>query len=223
MSSIDARRGRPREFATHAARGYSHYAQWIAKEHPDAANGFYPVLNFSLEVNDAGGGDTGAPQVAVNPVPREWYQTDWVADRTIAWLESLDADDDFFCWMSFPDPHHPWDPPEAEVGRYDWRDLDLPEGYPVDRAEREAILDAKPIHWRRWYDGTLTSNYEAPRAWVPSTLTPEQILENARAVLEAVGKAKPASFKGGNFIKSLAISSSMSPGVTVASSEFSKY
>ncbi|MFM7060349.1 MAG: sulfatase [Actinomycetes bacterium] len=165
------------EFATHAARGYSHYAQWIAREHPDAANGFYPVLNFSLEVNEAGGGDTGAPQVAINPVPREWYQTDWVADRTISWLESLEADDDFFCWMSFPDPHHPWDPPQAEMGRYDWRDLDLPEGYPVDRATREAILDAKPTHWRRWYDGTLVSNYEAPRAWVPSTLTPEQILE----------------------------------------------
>lgn len=55
------------------------------------------------------------------------------------------------------------------------------------------------------------------------SFTPEQILENARAVLEAVGKAKPASFKGGNFIKSLAISSSMSPGVTIASAEFSKY
>jgi large subunit ribosomal protein L1 len=55
------------------------------------------------------------------------------------------------------------------------------------------------------------------------SFTTEQILENVRAVLEAVGKAKPASFKGGNFIKSLAISSSMSPGVTIASSEFSQY
>jgi len=55
------------------------------------------------------------------------------------------------------------------------------------------------------------------------SFTAEQILENARAVLEAVGKAKPASFKGGNFIKSLAISSSMSPGVAIATAEFSKY
>ena len=51
----------------------------------------------------------------------------------------------------------------------------------------------------------------------------EQILENAQAVLDAVGKSKPASFKGGNFIKSVAICSSMSPGVRVASTEFSKY
>jgi large subunit ribosomal protein L1 len=55
------------------------------------------------------------------------------------------------------------------------------------------------------------------------SFTNDQILENVRAVVEAVGKAKPASFKGSNFIKSLAISSSMSPGVTIASSEFSKY
>jgi len=48
-------------------------------------------------------------------------------------------------------------------------------------------------------------------------------LENAQTVLEAVGKAKPNTFKGSQFIKSVAISSSMSPSVRVASTEFSKY
>jgi large subunit ribosomal protein L1 len=55
------------------------------------------------------------------------------------------------------------------------------------------------------------------------SFTPEQILENAQVVLDAVGKAKPSSFKGGNFIKTVAICSSMSPGVRIASTEFSKY
>ena len=55
------------------------------------------------------------------------------------------------------------------------------------------------------------------------SFTNAQILENALCVLDAVGKAKPATFKGGVFIKSATISSSMSPGVRVASSEFSKY
>jgi large subunit ribosomal protein L1 len=55
------------------------------------------------------------------------------------------------------------------------------------------------------------------------SFTPDQILENAQVVLEAVGKAKPSSFKGGNFIKTVAICSSMSPGVRIASTEFSKY
>lgn len=55
------------------------------------------------------------------------------------------------------------------------------------------------------------------------SFTTAQILENALSVVEAVGKAKPASFKGGSYIKSITISSSMSPGVRVASTEFSKY
>jgi large subunit ribosomal protein L1 len=55
------------------------------------------------------------------------------------------------------------------------------------------------------------------------SFTSQQILENAAAVLEAVGKAKPNTFKGGQFIKSVTISSSMSPGVKIAASEFSKY
>ena len=102
---------------------------------------FYPAVDRDLQVNSAGGGDTGAPQVHANAVPREWYHTDWVADRTIAWLDSLDAADDWFCWMSVPDPHHPWDPPQSEVGRVDWRDVPLPAGYPGEAATRYRYRD----------------------------------------------------------------------------------
>jgi len=55
------------------------------------------------------------------------------------------------------------------------------------------------------------------------SFTPAQIIENATVVIEAVGKAKPATFKGHNYIKTVALSSSMSPGVHVAATEFSKY
>ncbi len=173
------------ELATHGAMGPLHYARWLAATHPEAVADYYPVLDAELEVNAAGGGATGAPQVKDNPIPRGWYHTDWVADRTIAWLDGLDEDDDWFCWMSFPDPHHPWDPPASEMGRVDWRDVPLPAGYVEDPAERERILDAKPRHWRLWYDGTLVSNYEAPTRWVPATLTADQVREvNARNAVE---------------------------------------
>jgi arylsulfatase A-like enzyme len=187
------------EFATHVPVGPLHYARWMETTHPEAAAAFYAVLDADLEVNADGGGDTGAPQVWHNPVPRGWYHTDWVADRTIAWLDGLDADDDWFCWMSFPDPHHPWDPPAEEMHRVDWRDVPLPAGYPEDRAERERIIDAKPRHWRLWYDGDVVSNYEAPTRWVPATLTADQIREvNARNAVEvelideAVGRVMAA-------------------------------
>ena len=173
------------EAATHGGQGLLHYARWLASTHPEAVGMFYPVLDGSLEVNAMGGGDTGAPQVWDNAIPREWYHTDWVADRTIAWLDSVDADDDWFCWMSFPDPHHPWDPPKSELGRVDWRDVPLPAGYIDDPATREAVLDAKPRHWRAWYDGRLVSNYEAPAEWVPATMTADQVREvNARNAIE---------------------------------------
>ncbi len=173
------------EFATHGATGPMHYTRWLFENHPEAFGGFYPVLDGSFQVNAEGGGDTGAPQVKVNPIDPGWYHTDWVAQRTIDWIDSLADDDDFFCWMSFPDPHHPWDPPQSEVGRIDWREVPLPPGYPEDPARREAILDAKPRHWRMWYDGQLVSNYEAPAQWVPATLTADQVREvNARNAVE---------------------------------------
>jgi arylsulfatase A-like enzyme len=187
------------ESATHGAAGQLHYARWIATTHPEAMGMFYPVLDGALEVNAMGGGETGAPQVWDNAIPREWYHTDWVADRTIAWLDSLGAADDWFCWMSFPDPHHPWDPPKSELHRVPWRDVDLPAGYIADAAEREAVLDAKPRHWRAWYDGRLVSNYEAPHDWVPATMTADQVREvnavnavEVELIDEAIGRVLAA-------------------------------
>src|SRR5882724_3278930 len=54
------------------------------------------------------------------------------------------------------------------------------------------------------------------------SFTTDQITENVAAVLEAVGKAKPATFKG-HYIKSVTLSSSMSPGVKLAAAEFNKF
>jgi large subunit ribosomal protein L1 len=53
------------------------------------------------------------------------------------------------------------------------------------------------------------------------SFTPAQITENVTAVLEAITKAKPASFKG-HYIKTAVISSSMSPGVKLAATEYNK-
>jgi len=173
------------EFAAHGAAGPVHYARWLALNHPESMGSYYSAIDSSFNVNATGGGATGAPQVHDNPIPRDQYHTDWVADRAIAWLDSLDADEDWFCWLSFPDPHHPWDPPASELGRVDWREVPLPAGYPTTAAERERLLDDKPRHWRAWYDGDLVANYEAPRHWVPATMTADQVREvNARNAVE---------------------------------------
>jgi arylsulfatase A-like enzyme len=165
------------ELAAHGARGPLHYARWLMNNHPDVADNFYPVLNGDLVQNSFGEGDTGAIQVKHNKTPRALYHTDWVADRTIAYLNSLDADADWFVWMSFPDPHHPWDPPEDEIHRVNWREIPVPTGYPGSREKIEQILSGKPRHWREWWAGEGATCFEAPPDWVPASLTVDQLRE----------------------------------------------
>ncbi len=159
------------ELAMHGPVGAWHYSLWLQRNFPDETAGFAPLLSAR------GGGDTGAPEVAYNPIPREHYHTDWVADRTIAWLDSLDADDDWFCWMSFPDPHHPWDPPASEARRIRWQDLDLPPGHPGSRDRIVEILAQKPRHWLAWWEGRFRNDEGGPMTFEPWRLTDDQIRE----------------------------------------------
>jgi len=160
------------ELSTHGPLVAHHYAVWLWENHPDEIFGFGGVLT------GAGGGDTGAPEVAHNGVAREHYHTDWVADRTIDWLSRLEGDDPWFCWMSFPDPHHPFDPPYDEVReRIDWRALDLPPGHPGSRQRIEEILADKPRHWLDWYQGRFHNPEGGPAMFDPAALTPDQLCE----------------------------------------------
>lgn len=170
------------ELSAHVARGLWHYSFWMMERHPQEIGAYYPIMLPSFEQNSAGGGDTGAIQVKHNPIARAHYHTDWVADRTLAWLDRLDQAADWFAWMSFPDPHHPWDPPQSELHRVDWRALALPAGYPGSAEKIEAILAGKPRHWLDWYRGKLVTCFEAPPDFVPARVTPDQLREiNAMA------------------------------------------
>jgi len=55
------------------------------------------------------------------------------------------------------------------------------------------------------------------------SFTNEQIVENAQTVIEAIGKARPATFKGSGYIKSISLAATMSPGIRLASTEFNKF
>jgi arylsulfatase A-like enzyme len=156
------------ELANHFFEGHSHYDRWMEEHHPGYKSNFYPMVTDRGQ-NTASRGETGAVQVWPSDVPRELYHTDWVADRTINWLGEI-GDDPFFCWMSFPDPHHPWDPPASECDRIDWRDVPLPSLF-------GASLEDKPKHWRGYYDGSLWTNLESPRDFVPADMTAEQVQE----------------------------------------------
>lgn len=175
------------ELANHFFEGHSHYDLWMTRNHPDAKARFYPMMT-SKGQNTASNGQSGAVQVWPMDVPRELYHTDWVADRTIDWLSSLSslADDaPFFCWMSFPDPHHPWDVPKSELGRLDWRDVPLPRLFRENPDEQRAMLEGKPRHWLGYYEGSMWTNLESPREFIPANMTADQVREiNAMTHIE---------------------------------------
>ncbi|MFW0785435.1 sulfatase-like hydrolase/transferase [Gordonia sp. CPCC 206044] len=158
-------------FAGHGPLGASHYANWLRENRPESLDGFLRIFATTP------GGETGAPAVSANPVRREDYHTDWVADAVIDWLGTLDDDEDWFCWMSFPDPHHPWDLPASEHKRFDWRTLDLPPGHPGSAERIREILEKRPRHWLDWYDGSVPNVDAAPADFVPADLTEDQIRE----------------------------------------------
>lgn len=164
------------ELAMHGPIPLWHYGVWIRSQPGHHERDFYQLFD-AKGLNNAGGGDTEACQVKLNPVPRELYHTDWVADRVIAWLDTLGTDEDWFCWMSFPDPHHPWDPPSGELGRVSWRDLDLPDGHPGSPEACRRILEQKPGHWLAYYDGKHSNLEGGPAAFVPAAMTHDQVRE----------------------------------------------
>ncbi len=172
------------ELAMHGPLPLWHYGVWVRSKPGHHERDFYQLFDAD-GLNSAGGGDTGACQVKVNPVPRELYHTDWVADRAIAWLDTLGADEDWFCWMSFPDPHHPWDPPASELGRVRWQDLDLPEGHPGSPETCRHVLEQKPRHWLAYYEGTHSNLEGGPADFVPAAMSHDQVREvNAMTHIE---------------------------------------
>lgn len=122
------------------------------------------------------GGDTDAPQAAYSELPAELHSSAWVVDRTEAWLASLPSDRPFFGWVSFDDPHHPFNPPAAYGRRHDWRDLPLPPGRPPDRAAIERDLAGKPWQYGAYWRGEF-SRHEGSTGIVPAALSDDQVRE----------------------------------------------
>jgi len=173
------------ELAMHTAEpSWWHYEDWLRRTYPDEIAGFVRLFGRG-GMSEQAGGDTGAPEVAHNPVQREHYHTDWVADRTMAFLDTLANDEPWFVWMSFPDPHHPWDPPASELGRVPWRQLDLPPGHPGSDEACRKILSEKPAHWLGYYEGTFSNLEGGPPRFVPGSMSHDQVREiNAMTHIE---------------------------------------
>ena len=112
-----------------------HYERWFyADGRGDEKNRLY---------RENAGDTRGAAQTWHSRLPVAWHNSTWTADRGIQWLRKR-GDKPFMTWISFPDPHHPFDCPEPWSRLHHPDDVDLPK-----HLERD--FDNRP--W--WHRGAI--------------------------------------------------------------------
>ena len=73
--------------------------------------------------------DYTVPQAYRTAIPEELYATAFLGDRACAYLSEAKDDAPFFLMVSFPDPHHPFNPPGRYWDMYRPEQFDVPEAF----------------------------------------------------------------------------------------------
>lgn len=122
-----------------------HYERWFhADGRGDEKNTLY---------RENAGDTKEAAQTWHSKLPVAWHNSTWTADRAIEWLKHGREDRPFCTWVSFPDPHHPFDAPEPWSRLHDPAEVDLPKYRERSFEGRswwhEAVLTAEPAGDRK--------------------------------------------------------------------------
>ncbi len=115
-----------------------HFERWAFEESG------YPDI-FDLWAAETRPG-AGAAQTWSSGMPAAAHSSAWCADRTIEWLQNRKPETPFCAWVSFPDPHHPFDCPEPWSLLHHPDEVELP-------VEGRKDLDRRP--W--WHRASLES------------------------------------------------------------------
>ena len=116
--------------------GFDHYDSVVRHGTMNGGNYEYWLRDNAPEVLELRGPqnqfphDYTVPQAIRTKVPEEYYSTSYIADRAVEWIESRrDNPRPFFLMVSFPDPHHPFNPPGKYWDMYRPQDMPVPVAY----------------------------------------------------------------------------------------------
>ena len=117
-----------------------HYERWLVSRGEDDE-----AIRLWSDSTRSG---TGAAQTWASALPAAWHSSTWIGDRTIDYLSHHNRDEPFALWVSFPDPHHPFDCPAPWHDMYDPKSVVLPKHRTRDLERRpwwhKASLEGKP-------------------------------------------------------------------------------
>jgi len=132
-----------------------HYERWFYAD----GNGAEKMRMYRAGDND------GAAQTWHSQLPVAWHNTTWTAARAIDYIKqhaarsrlksrsrSASSTQPFCAWVSFPDPHHPFDCPEPWSRLHHPRSVDLPR-------HRRRDFDKRP--W--WHEAAMTREPQGNR------------------------------------------------------------
>ncbi|WP_234496519.1 sulfatase [Vibrio maritimus] len=114
--------------------GYNrgHYGRWLHKQHPELLKQVFPGEDINTKEGSI------SDDIYASKLPEELHNSMWLADEVCQHLEKLqDNDKPNFIFVGYPDPHHPFTPPESLAAEF--HDIPVP-----DFARREDIVGKKP-------------------------------------------------------------------------------
>ena len=105
-----------------AAALAGHYARWLEATAPDAVELYRRELALAPPPADL-------DEVWKCAVPEQLHYNRWIADRACAFL-AAHGGENFFLYVSFPDPHHPFTPPRPWCDMFDPAEVPAPKAVP---------------------------------------------------------------------------------------------
>lgn len=116
------------------------YRRWLMGQNPDADQ----LVGEAHQLDH----DYSCPQAVRTALPEELYSTSYIADKASEWLRAAKADGrPYFLMISFPDPHHPFNPPGRYWDMYAPDDMQVPAAF-KDEAWQPPLLTAEAIRRR---------------------------------------------------------------------------
>lgn len=161
-----------------------HGHNWFTPQKPPRGQHFerfYYGSGRGDELNELywkNGRDTkGAAQTWHSQLPLAYHNTPWTADRAIEWINhGRDKEKPFMTWISFPDPHHPFDCPEPWSYLHDPKDVDLPE-------HRTRDLENRPWWHKAALENTPQGDPESIKIRQAYSRIPQQTDDQLREII----------------------------------------